>query len=490
MLDLAEKMLQAGGVTPEDTARFALKLFKYVTSCSERREREYEHLSWGEFVGIERFSERFQRLFELAPLNLVALASSQADARTFGNVTAQLLVDQLVERARTDSTLNAPTTLAWFLHWRRYLERQGVTFHHGRLDGLEATTVDGPDGPELQVLAAVRLDPDETVLADGRVWRRGRPHVLLRDYLVVALSAPEAQEVVRGLSRSLEREEAAARWRAPADFARLLRMSLAHPRPGRSDGDLAHLSGIQFYFPSDARWLQGHTIYMDSPWSLSSISQPQFWERQRGWWDGYRGLLSVDISDWGTDDGHGNVAWTSTRQTIAQSVWRQIYDRTPVAQRPQLPTPMLFHLDQHIEFDAPGLGGRPRRNRTPLLVNRTGVYRQRPGRLGPDGYEVFAAPAMGRVVLAGTYMQTYTRLTTMEAANESARHAVNGVLAAAGWTGVRCRTWDPERPEDLELPDLQYFVDLDRELVARGLPHLVDVLSLQSLPDELLRGAA
>jgi hypothetical protein len=64
------------------------------------------------------------------------------------------------------------------------------------------------------------------------------------------------------------------------------------------------------------------------------------------------------------------------------------------------------------------------------------------------------------------------------------------VLAAAGWTGVRCRTWDPERPEDLELPDLQYFVDLDRELVARGLPHLVDVLSLQSLPDELLRGAA
>jgi hypothetical protein len=87
-------------------------------------------------------------------------------------------------------------------------------------------------------------------------------------------------------------------------------------------------------------------------------------------------------------------------------------------------------------------------------------------------------------------MQTYTRLTTMEAANESARHAVNGVLAAAEWTGVRCQTWDPERPEDLELPDLQYFVDLDHELVERGLPHLVDILSLTSLPDDLLQGAA
>jgi len=490
VMELVEKMLQAGGVTPEDTTRLALKLFKYVTSCSARREREYEDISWGDFVGIERFSERFRHLFEIAPLNLVALASSKADARTFGNVTAQLLVDHLVERARTDSTLNAPTTLAWFLHWRRYLERQGVTFHHGRLDALEACAVAGPAGPELQVLAKVRLDPDETVTADGRPWRRGRPVVVLRDYLVVALSAPEAQGIVRGLSRSLEQEEVAARWRPPADFARLLGLSLEHPKPGRSDGDLAHLSGIQFYFPSDARWLQGHTIYMDSPWSLSSISQPQFWERQRGWWDGYRGLLSVDISDWGTDDGHGHVAWASSKRTIAQSVWRQIHERVPFDLRRHLPTPMLFHVDQHIEFDAPGLDGRPRRNRTPLLVNRTGVYRRRPGRLGEDGYEVFSAPAVGKVVLAGTYMQTRTRLTTMEAAAESARHAVNGVLVDAGFSGIRCRIWDPEQPKDLELPDLQYFVDLDRELLARGLPHLVDVLSLQSLPDELLRGAA
>ena len=490
VMQLAEKMLQAGGVTPEDTARLAVRLFQYVTSCSERRAREYEDVSWGDFIGIERFSEPFQRLFEIAPLNLVALASSKADARTFGNVTAQLLVDHLVERQRTDATLNAPTSLAWFLPWRRYLERQGVTFHHGRLDALEACAVQGPDGPELQVLAKVRLDPDETVTADGRPWRRGRPHVVLRDYLFVALSAPEAQAIVRGLCRSLEQEETAARWRPPADFARLLGLSLEHPSPGRSDGDLAHLSGIQFYFPADARWLQGHTIYMDSPWSLSSISQPQFWERQRGWWDGYRGLLSVDVSDWGADDGRGHAAWTSTKRTIAESVWRQICERIPPELRCHLPTPMLFHVDQHIEFDAPGLDGRPRRNRTPLLVNRTGVYRRRPGRLGPAGYEVFSAPVAGKVVLAGTYMQTRTRLTTMEAANESARHAVNGVLVDAGVAGFPCRVWDPEQPEDLELPDLQYFVDLDRELLRRGLPHLVDILSLQSLPDELLRGAA
>jgi hypothetical protein len=79
-------------------------------------------------------------------------------------------------------------------------------------------------------------------------------------------------------------------------------------------------------------------------------------------------------------------------------------------------------------------------------------------------------------------MQTFTRLTSMEAANESARHAVNAFLQDWKIGGDRCEIWDPE---DHELEDLQWFKDLDEELFRRKLPHLIDILELQELPDEL-----
>ena len=46
---------------------------------------------------------------------------------------------------------------------------------------------------------------------------------------------------------------------------------------------------------------RGHSIYVDSPWALTSISQAQFWNNvslsQYG--DGtIRGIISVDISEW------------------------------------------------------------------------------------------------------------------------------------------------------------------------------------------------
>src|SRR5918994_1722976 len=45
-----------------------------------------------------------------------------------------------------------------------------------------------------------------------------------------------------------------------------------------------------------------HTIYIDSPWALTSISQPQFWQdrfQPERLGDGRaHGILSVDVSDW------------------------------------------------------------------------------------------------------------------------------------------------------------------------------------------------
>jgi hypothetical protein len=61
----------------------------------------------------------------------------------------------------------------------------------------------------------------------------------------------------------------------------------------------------------------------------------------------------------------------------------------------------------------------------------------------------------------------------MESANESARHAVNVLLAATGYQGDRCETWDPEA---YELPDLAWLKEVDDRLVDQGLPHALEIL--------------
>ena len=82
-------------------------------------------------------------------------------------------------------------------------------------------------------------------------------------------------------------------------------------------------------------------------------------------------------------------------------------------------------------------------------------------------------------------MQTTTRLTTMEAANESARRAVNAVLSEAerrcgdGYTlAARCELWPLE---DREPADLRPLRELDEALFAEGLPHAADILELDAL---------
>ena len=50
-------------------------------------------------------------------------------------------------------------------------------------------------------------------------------------------------------------------------------------------------------------------------------------------------------------------------------------------------------------------------------------------------------------MLASDYVRTHTDLATMEGANEAARRAVNGILAAAGSMQPRCPVWPLAEPE-------------------------------------------
>ncbi len=120
----------------EDLVRFEEKILRYLTSCSERR-ATYEGQTWWSFLGADRMSEAMQTLVESWPQALIGLRAREADARTIGTITVQLLLEQLSSSGFRDGTLNGPTSTAWLEPWRKYLERRGVQFvESGEVESL------------------------------------------------------------------------------------------------------------------------------------------------------------------------------------------------------------------------------------------------------------------------------------------------------------------------------------------------------------------
>jgi hypothetical protein len=76
-----------------------------------------------------------------------------------------------------------------------------------------------------------------------------------------------------------------------------------------------------------------------------------------------------------------------------------------------------------------------------------------------------AATRIKNFFVASDYVRTYTDLATMEAANEAARRAVNGVIRAAKADVAPCEIWNLQEPE-VFLPLRAY----DRIRFRKGLP--------------------
>jgi hypothetical protein len=455
-----------------DLARYGLKLLQYLTSHPDRRAGEYERMSWAEFVGVERYSKKFQEALDLWPQALVGMRSQECDARTAGNVTTQMVLDQLLAQGFRDGTLNASTSEAWLDHWKVYLESQGVTFHLGRLRKIRW------NGRLERLVAETDIPVQEKGLESQGYW-------------ILALPLEEAARLVRDLrdDPTLPADLRAGYFAEGSDLERLAgfldpEREDYHKGP-EPDGPFEHFNGIQFYLLHDFSLVRGHTYYASSPWGLTSISQTQFRVERPDWHDDYRGIVSVDIGSWSRDgQRHRKPAWQCTRDEIAQEIWYQIATRVKDRSK-ATPMPVWYHIDDDMEW---GADGRPARNRTPYLLTRPGEWERRPGKPGRVGftYDVSCeAPHLKGIVLAGNYMKTFTRLGTMEAANESARHAVNSLLAhwrdrmgeaAEGRVPQWCRYWDVE---DHELADLGPLKQIDRRLFARGLPHFLEILEVE-----------
>ncbi|MHC9294376.1 hydroxysqualene dehydroxylase [Mycobacterium sp. LTG2003] len=385
------------GVSPPELVWFVQRLLTMMTSCDERRFGQWEQMSWWEFIGAAQRSEAFQKfLAEGMTRTLVAAKATEMSARTGGVILCQLLFDLARADGRLDRVLDGPTSEVWIDPWTAHLAGNGVVFRS-----------------ECPVAG---IDCDGTRITGVTVTANGGPEHVVADYYISALPKERLELLLSPALQSAE-PRLAGLPRLKTDW----------------------MNGAMFYLDRDVRVVHGHAIFIDSAWSLTAISQAQFWHginlTQRG--DGrVEGILSVDISAWDKPGGNGMVAAACSKDQILEEVWHQLVEHIDDGSLDKDNVITSF-LDPAITFPNPTKAT----NLEPLLINIAGSWADRPD----------AVTAIPNFFLAADFVRTYTDLATMEAANEAARRAVNGILDATDSSARRCEVW-PLREQSVLKP--------------------------------------
>lgn len=403
------------GVPENEVLFFTDRVFTLLTSCPERRLAEHEQIPWWTFIDAPNRSQAYQTLLGKGlTRSLVAVRAQEGSTRTVGDVFIQLLFG-LMTYGGFDRLLNGPTNDVWLTPWVTYLKARGVSFQSG-------TTI-----------RSFELTP--TGISGVKGETSGKSCEIAADYYVCAIPIEVMSDLVD-------------------DNMKAIAPSLANLKKLRT----AWMNGIQFYLAHDVPLEYGHTLYADSPWALTSVSQHQFWSgvNLADFGDGkLGGILSVDISDWETPGiVYGKKAMECSADEIETEVWAQMKAHLNVAGANVLDdgNVMRWFLDPDVQFPNPITVT----NLEPLLINTAGSLAFRPD----------AATEIPNLFLASDYVRTYTDVACMEAANEAARRAVNALLERSGSTARAAEVWPTQEPEFFK-PLIEY----DRLRFRLGLPH-------------------
>ncbi len=428
VLEALELFFQTLDFDTEDMALFAAKILQFLTSSDARRLGEYEQKSWWDFLEGNYYSPKFQRQLRAVPRTMVAMDPKRGSARTVGTISMQLILDYAGSGVNNDRTMGGPTSEMWFDPWIAHLTTLGVQLHSG------------------EAVASIEMAGNQISgikLASGPV--------VTADYYVLALP-------LDGVTNMISPQMAAA---DPA---------LSHLKNANLDQLVSWMVGIQYFLYEDVPLVRGHTFYPDSPWALTTISQPQFWRDlglfRRTYGGGeVGGLISVDISDWDTPGTFiPKTAKQCTPAEIAKEVWEQLKAALngsgPGEDTLRDDILHSWHLDDDLDYS----GGVPPKNTSRLLVHPPGSWSLRPE----------AGTAIPNLVLASDYVRTYTDLASMEGANEAARRAVNVILARSMSTARKVETWPLEEPDYLTP-----WKKLDERLYQNGQPHMFELLGIR-----------
>jgi uncharacterized protein with NAD-binding domain and iron-sulfur cluster len=384
------------GIPPQDLRYYVERLLVLLTSCTERRFACYEQVDWWTFSGAATRSKEYQKYCaDGLTRTCVAAKAREMSTRTGGYILLQLLFDLAQPGAQVDRVLNGPTNVVWIDPWVKYLRERGVVYRTGaKVIGIQC------DGRQITGVTIEENGSQSSVTAP---------------YYIAALPFEVMELLVTNA------------------------MKQAEPRLAQL-GQLkkAWMNGILFYLDRDVPLVHGHALYIDSFWSLTSISQQQFWPDFKLANCGagtVHGVLSVDVSNWDAPGlCHKKANQCTSADEIKSEVWEQLKHHLN-KHKITLDDANLVQcfLDEDIQFPNPP--GVPV-NAEPLLINTVGSWQYRP----------CAKTAIPNLFLASDYVRTYTDLATMESANEAARRAVNAILDAEHSTAKRCTIWPLSEP--------------------------------------------
>jgi uncharacterized protein with NAD-binding domain and iron-sulfur cluster len=428
ILEALELFFQVLDFDDADVALFAAKILQFFTSSDARRLGEYEQMSWWQFLEGDHYSPKFQRQLRAIPRTMVAMDPKRGSAKTIGRISMQLILDYAKTAVNNDRTMAGPTTEMWFDPWVAHLTSLGVQLH-----GASPVT-----GIEISggAISGITLANGTTTTAD---------------HYVLAVPIDAAIGMITPEMAALD----------PV----LARLAAKNP-----DELVSWMVGIQYFLYEDVPLVRGHTFYPDSPWALTSISQPQFWRdlglfRTRYGDGAVGGLLSVDVSEWSSP---GTFIPKTARQCTPAEVAAEVWEQLKAALNGTHPGEEIltdelrhsFHLDDDLDYS----GGMPPVNRSRLLVHPPGSWALRPD----------AASAIPNLVLAGDYCRTHTDLASMEGANEAARRAVNAILDRSASPAARCQLWPLVEPERFDA-----WKKLDERLFQHGHRHLFELMGIR-----------
>ena len=432
-------------LTKYDLEFFAERVWQIVTSCSLRRDFDYERISWWEYLEADnkegKFSPTYISLLVKGLLHeLVAAKAQTASTKTAGNIFLQLIFCMTDPSVNTDRVFNGPTTDRWLDPWHHYLT---VDNHAKYFKGHEVSAL---------TLSSEGLIQSATIRnQEGKSWE------VTGDYFIVAVPLEHAAML---MNEKIVQADATLGSIKP----------LAH--------NLNWMNGIQFYLNEDVKINDGHIICSDSNWALTAFSQIQFWTDYNITAKGngkVKGILSVDISEWFQAGNFNNKsACDCTEEEIKNEVWAQLQMSLNTCGIELLKNEMLvdWYLDRDIaaktKLDPYGVPLPDEshlvgvKNYTsnlidlqPLLVNNANTWALRPN----------AYCAINNIFFASDYVRTFTDLATMEGANEAARRAVNSLLSNDNNPAPTCKIWPLEEP--LLFTPLKWY---DETRWKKGLP--------------------
>jgi hypothetical protein len=463
------------GLSPDDVLHYFGVLWRVLTSCKERRLAELETTTWFKFSGAAGRSSSYRDYFGVGSTrNLVASRAEDANARVIAEVSIQTWMPILFPRPwnfndHGDRVLKGPTQDIWIRPWLKYLKsnranKSPVRFvPDSRLarievaNGLVKKLVFHRGTPTPAELAALKAAPSAAaVKALNAVLARRRRDVTNAefDYVLLALPVERVADLIFG----------------PPVNKPLINADLDLQHLDLLARDTRWMSGIQFFLPSippEYRSLTGHVNLVDSPWALTAIVQSQSWEAPYRTELQSKAVLSVCVSDWDTAGFNKKKARSCTPNEIAIEVWNQLVRALPrLDDVGSVRTGTVgFALDDDLWERAVR---RPEavldpdlyHNAEPLLVNTPGSW----------SYKPRAGTRIQNLLLAGDYVRTNTGLACMEAANESARAAVNEILLRSGSEKPRCEVWELPEPAFAKAAQARDLARFERGKDWRDLP--------------------